>query len=119
MRERNPVFETLRTIVYPVTDLASAKAWWTALLGAPPYFDEPFYVGYDVNGNEVGLVPGAPEDSPTTYWRVRDAAAAYQTLLVHGATEHETPHEVGGGIVTASARDASGNLIGMISLPGE
>ena len=113
------MFETLRTIVYPVVDLASAKAWWTELLGAAPYFDEPFYVGYDVNGNEVGLIPGSAEDSPTAYWRVRDTAAAYRELLERGASEYEAPHDVGGGIVTGAVRDASGNLIGVISLPGE
>jgi len=113
------MFETLRTIFYPVADLANAKAWWTELLGAAPYFDESFYVGFDVNGNEVGLVPGGPDDSPTTYWRVRDAGTAYQKLLDQGASAHEEPHDVGDGIVTGAVRDPSGNLIGVISLPGE
>lgn len=113
------MFETLRTIVYPVSDLATAKAWWTDLLGSAPYFDEPYYVGINVGGNEVGLVPDPEEQSPTAYWRVRDVAAAYQRLLELGATAHEEPHEVGGGLVTAAVRDSSANLIGVISVPGE
>lgn len=113
------MFQTLRTIVYPVPDLASAKAWWSELLGSAPYFDEPFYVGFDVFGNEVGLVPGTAEQSPTAYWRVSDVAATYQKMLHSGATAHEQPHEVGGGIITAAVRDDAGNLIGVISVPGE
>src|SRR5438552_6790905 len=47
----------LRTLIYPVTDLDAAKAWFTELVGFGPYFDEPFFVGFSVGGYELGLLP--------------------------------------------------------------
>lgn len=113
------LFERLRTIVYPVTDLAEGKVWWSQLLARAPYFDEPYYVGFDVNGYEVGLVPSTGDDGPTTYWRVPDADAAFTELLAAGAAAQEEPREVGGGIRSAAARDPSDNLVGVIHIPGE
>ncbi|MEJ7714279.1 MAG: hypothetical protein WKF40_00670 [Thermoleophilaceae bacterium] len=76
----------------PGEDLAEGKVWWSQLLERAPYFDEPYYVGFDVNGCEVGLVPSTGDDGPTTYWRVLDADAADVTeLLAAGAVAHEEP----------------------------
>ncbi len=93
----------LRTVIYPAPDLAAAKSWWSELLGFGPYFDEPFYVGYEVGGYELGLLPDAdPAQGALTYWGVDDAAAAVEQALARGATVHAPATEVGDGIVTAT-----------------
>ncbi len=108
----------LRTIVYPAPDLDAAKRWFTAVAGVPPYFDESYYVGFDVGGYELGLDPGAePGEGPVTYWGVADAGAAVAELLGHGATEHRPVREVGGGIEVASVRTPDGFLLGVIVNP--
>lgn len=115
-------FLGLRTTIYHVEDIEEAKQWYARILDIQPYFDEPFYVGFSVGGYELGL---QPEEHPTkqkaistlTYWGVDDIAATYQHLLNEGATEHEAPHEVGGGIQVASVKDPWGNLFGMIDNP--
>ncbi len=114
-----PVFlHGLRTVIYPAPDLDAAKAWWTQLLGAGPYFDEPFYVGYNVAGYELGLLPGGvATDGALTYWGVDDVAEAVETALSAGAVEHSPMSEVGGGIVTATVRTPQGALLGLIFNP--
>ena len=108
----------LRTVIYPSPNLAIAKAWWTELLGVEPYFDEPFYVGYDVAGYELGLLPSAdPADGAHTYWGVEDVAASVAEALHHGATEHTPPTDVGEGIVTALVRNPQGAIVGFIFTP--
>ncbi|GAB3842764.1 VOC family protein [Hymenobacter jeollabukensis] len=114
------MFQGLRTIVYPVRDLARARQWYTQVLGQPPYFDEPFYVGFNVGGYELGLDPNSPgtgPGGPVTYWGVPDAAAAYTRLLELGAQSHEAVHEVGGGIYVGCVLDPFGNLLGVIQNP--
>jgi len=108
----------LRTVIYPVADLATAKTWWTALLGQEPYFDQPFYVGYEVAGYELGLLPDAdPSDGALTYWAVTDCAAAVTQALAAGASEHTPATEVGDGIVTATVRTPDGSILGLIKNP--
>jgi catechol 2,3-dioxygenase-like lactoylglutathione lyase family enzyme len=108
----------LRTVIHPVADLAAAKAWWTSSLGFGPYFDEPFYVGFEVAGYELGLLPGAdPADGALPYWGVDDCQAAYDEALQLGATEHVPPAEVGDGIVTATVRTPQGSVVGLIRNP--
>ena len=87
----------LRTAIYPAPDLARGKAWYTAVLGAGPYFDEPFYVGFAVGGFELGLVPdGEPGAAGVqAYWGVPDAAAEVVRLLELGAEIHEPVKDVG------------------------
>ena len=112
------MFLGLRTVIYPAPDLPAAKAWFVGLLGNEPYFDEPFYVGFDVGGFELGLNPAlAPATGPVTYWGVRDAGAALDALLAAGATEHEPVAEVGGGIRVASVREPGGSVLGVIENP--
>lgn len=75
----------LRTVIYPSPDVEAAKAWWTGLLGIEPYFDEPFYVGYEVAGYELGLLPdGNPADGAITYWGTDDVAAAVEAAIALG-----------------------------------
>ncbi len=108
----------LRTVIYPSPDLAAAKSWWTALLGVEPYFDQPFYVGYEVAGYELGLLPdGDPADGALTYWGVEDINAAVAEAVAAGATEHTPVTEVGEGISTATVRTPSGALLGLIYNP--
>ena len=108
----------LRTVIYPSPDLAAAKAWWTAFLGIDPYFDEPFYVGYNVGGYELGLLPSAaPSDGALTYWGVTDVAAAVAAAIAGGATEHAPVAHVGDGIVTATVRTPPGAILGLIHNP--
>jgi predicted enzyme related to lactoylglutathione lyase len=108
----------LRTVIYPTTDLAGAKAWWSGYLGIDPYFDEPFYVGFEVAGYELGLVPtdetGA---SPTTYWGVDDVPQAVTDAEANGARLLEAPQDVGDGIIVASVENPSGHVIGLIFNP--
>ena len=112
----------LRTVIYHVTDLVKAKAWYGAVLGFGPYFDQPFYVGFNVGGFELGLDPdvtGYPAGvgGVGAFWGVADAAAAYKRLLELGATGHEAVKEVGGGIRVATVKDPFGNLFGIIENP--
>ena len=114
------MFLGLRTVVYPTADLEASKAWFSGLLGQPPYFDQPFYVGFEVGGYELGLLPQDAEavvTGPVTYWGVPDADRAMEALLAAGATAHEPVTEVGEGIRTASVREPRGSLIGIIENP--
>jgi catechol 2,3-dioxygenase-like lactoylglutathione lyase family enzyme len=110
--------EGLRTVIYPAPVLDASKAWWTTFLGFGPYFDEPFYVGFDVGGYELGLLPTAdPADGALTYWGVADVAAAVVAAVAEGATEHTPAAEVGDGIVTATVRTPPGAILGLIHNP--
>src|SRR5262245_59447616 len=107
------MIQGLRTVVYPVGDLATAKKWYASLVGVQPYFDEPFYVGFSVGGFELGLVPdGVPgAQGSRVYWGVPDAAAELVRLQKLDAKVHEPVTDVGGGIKVASVLDPFGNLI--------
>ena len=112
----------LRTVKYVVPDLARAKAWYAEAFGVQPYFDEPFYVGFNVGGYELGLDPDQNLQQPgaggsTAYWGVADAAAALKRLEDMGARVHEPLTEVGGGIKVASVHDPFGNVVGIIENP--
>jgi len=112
-------FQGLRTVIYPVDDLGAASDWYTRILGIEPYFDEPFYVGYNVGGYELGLTPepAAERDGPIAYWGVDDADAALERLLDRGATLHGEVENVGEGIRVATVEDPFGNVVGIIENP--
>ena len=116
------MLQGLRSQIYQVADLEAAKAWYTALLGKPPYFDEPFYVGFSVGGYELGLQPSDETDTgqakgALTYWGVPDAEAAHAHLLTLGATEYQPVQDVGGGIKLGAVRDPQGGILGVIENP--
>jgi predicted enzyme related to lactoylglutathione lyase len=113
------MFLGLRTAIYPTSDVALSKKWFSELLGAEPYFDEPFYVGFNVAGYELGVVPAGDGDGGgmTTYWGVADADAALARLVGAGAVVREPVNEVGGGIRVASVREPGGNVLGVIENP--
>jgi predicted enzyme related to lactoylglutathione lyase len=115
-------FRGLRTVVYAVQDLSKAKAWYAEVLERAPYFDEEFYVGFDVGGFELGLVPepDAPQErdaAGVAFWGVGDAAAAYRRLLDLGAHDHEPIQDVGEGIMIGAVRDPFGNVLGVVQNP--
>lgn len=112
----------LRTTVYRVADLAAAKEWYSAAFGEPPYFDEPFYVGFNIAGYELGLMP---DDMPAadktenvlSYWGVEDINGEVARLKQLGATMDNDPMNVGGDIVVAELKDPWGNVLGLIYNP--
>jgi predicted enzyme related to lactoylglutathione lyase len=109
----------LRSAIYPVADLDAAKRWYAQVLGAAPYFDQPFYVSFNVGGFELGLLPerGAGTDGVHTLWGVADVKAAHARLIELGAADLEAPHDVGDGIIVAAVRDPFGNRLGLIFNP--
>ncbi len=109
----------LRTVIYPAHDLAAARAWYARVLEREPYFDQPFYVGFNVGGFELGLVPDgqACTDGPQPLWGVADAAAALSRLIDLGAKPLESVTEVGEGIRVAAVVDPFGNRLGIIENP--
>jgi len=121
LREEILMFLGLRTAIYHVSDIEKAKEWYTRILGVAPYFDEPFYVGYNVSGYELGLQPDGANDPKAegvvAYWGVQNAEAAFQRLIELGATKHEGVQDVGGDIKVATVKDAFGNIFGIIENP--
>ena len=112
----------LRTAVYKVGDLARAKAWYAEAFQVEPYFDEEFYVGFNVAGYELGLMSeeasGASKTANVlTYWGVENINAAVRSFLDLGAAEDAAPINVGGDIMVASVKDPWGNVIGLIYNP--
>jgi catechol 2,3-dioxygenase-like lactoylglutathione lyase family enzyme len=107
----------LRSLIYPTADVTTAKAWWSDALGVDPYFDEPFYVGFNVGGYELGLVAAEQSDGPTTYWGVDDVADAVAQALLRGAVVRDEPSDVGEGIIVASVENPLGQLVGFIFNP--
>jgi predicted enzyme related to lactoylglutathione lyase len=107
----------IKTVLHPVTDLAKAKAVYTALLGVAPIADDTYYVGYDAAGQHIGLVPGGgPQGmtSPVAFWQVPDIDAKLAEVTAAGATVREQPHDVGGGRMVATVLDPDGNLLGLM-----
>lgn len=109
----------LRTAIYPVADLAAAKHWYQKVLGHAPYFDEPFYVGFNVGGFELGLIPdGTPGVAgPQPLWGVDDAISAFARLVELGAMPLDEVTDVGGGIKVGAVTDPFGNRFGIIENP--
>jgi predicted enzyme related to lactoylglutathione lyase len=113
------MIQGLRTVVYPVTDIADATAWYKRVLERAPYFQEPFYVGFEVGGFELGLIPdGEPGTAgATAYWGTADIVAEVDRIAGLGATIHSPVTDVGGGISVAALKDPYGNLFGLIQNP--
>jgi catechol 2,3-dioxygenase-like lactoylglutathione lyase family enzyme len=108
----------LGTIIYPARELDACRRWYSQLLGVEPYFDEPFYVGFNVGGYELGLDPNAePGDGPVTCWGVADADAALAWLLERGAVARGAVNDVGDGIRVATVLDPAGSPFGIIENP--
>jgi predicted enzyme related to lactoylglutathione lyase len=115
------MFQGLRTIIYHVEDLPKVKEWYTELLGFKPYFDEVFYVGFNVGGYELGLDPNpAPHtkgNHSITYWGVDNMKESFERIKKMNAKVHSEISNVGGEIEVASFYDPFGNIIGIIYNP--
>ncbi|MGH8005202.1 MAG: VOC family protein [Limisphaerales bacterium] len=116
------MFKALMTAIYHVNDLNKAKEWYSKVLGFGPYFDEPFYVGFEVGGYELGLQPDAESNAPkpagsVAYWGIDDAHTAYRKLLQLGAKPHSEVQDVGEGILVGTVYDPFGNIFGVITNP--
>lgn len=112
------MFKKLRTVVYHVTDLQKAKEWYVTITGITPYFDEPFYIGFDINGCELGLDPDMSNivtgNNTVAYWAVDGIENCVATLVEQGAVILAAVTEVGGGVKVATVKDLWGNAVGLI-----
>ena len=107
----------IKTVLHPVSDVAAAKAVYTALLGVQPMADESYYVGYEVEGQHIGLVPNGAQQgmtAPVAYWHVPDIEAKLAEVTAAGATVKEPAHDVGGGRLVAAFTDPDGNVLGLL-----
>ena len=115
------MFLGLRTVIYRVRDLAAAKEWYAKAFGVQPYFDEPFYVGFEIGGYELGLHPYSGDltvgNNEVAYWGVADVQTAHAHMLAHGASPRDAIQDVGEGIKVAAIADPFGNLVGLIENP--
>src|ERR1700733_1836346 len=109
--------EGIKTVRHPVSDLEKAKPVYTALLGVAPQHEAPYYVGYEVAGQHIGLVPGGgPQGmtSPVAYWHVPDIEAKLAEVTAAGATLKDAVRDVGGGRLVATFTDPDGNVLGLL-----
>lgn len=107
----------VKTVLHPVSDLGKAKEVYAALLGVAPTADSPYYVGFEAEGQQIGLVPsGGPQspDSVVAYWHVADIEAKLAEVTAAGATVKQAPQDVGGGRLVATFSDPDGNVLGLI-----
>ena len=107
----------IKIVLHPVSDLEKSKAVYTALLGIAPQADSSYYVGFDVEGQHIGLVPsGGPQTmtSPVAYWQVPDIEAKLAEVTAAGATVQEPPRNVGGSRLVATFTDPDGNVLGVL-----
>ena len=120
MTDSERTFLGLRTAIYAVDDIARAKEWYSKAFGVEPYFDEPFYVGFNIGGFELGLDPNAKDHGAgggTAYWGVANAEEAVAKIVAAGATLSSPVSDVGGGIKVAVVTDPFGNRVGIIENP--
>jgi predicted enzyme related to lactoylglutathione lyase len=111
------VAQEFTLIVYPVGDIAAATRFYSALLGLDPYMESPYYVGYRIAGQEIGLDPNGHrkgQTGPIAYRPVEDIRKSLELLVEAGAQVHQDVQDVGGGKLTAWVRDADGNLTGLV-----
>ena len=116
------MIQGLGTVIYHVADLDRAKAWYASVFQQQPYFDEPFYVGFNIAGYELGLHPGGTVSRPgpggsVAYWRVTNIDRAVEHFVSNGATVVAKIQDVGGGIKVADLQDPFGNVVGLIENP--
>ena len=110
----------MKTITYPVKDLAAAKQLYGKLFGVEPYMDEPCYAAFNVGDHDVGLDPNGHSKGmtgPTAYWHVDDINKSLEALLEAGAEAGQPIQDVGGGTLIATVKDADGNVTGLFQAP--
>jgi len=105
-------------VLHPVSDLERAKPVYTALLGVPPQSDSSYYVGFEAEGQQIGLVPGGGGmTSPVAYWHVPDIEAKLAEVTAAGGTLKDPARDVGGGRLVATFTDPDGNVLGLLEDP--
>ncbi len=104
----------VKTIIYPVKDMARAKTRFRTLLGVEPYGDSPYYIGFKVGDQDIGLVPNSPEGGMAAFYHVDDIKQSLQSLLDAGSQILRETKDVGGGRLSASVKDPDGNIIGLV-----
>jgi len=109
----------IRTVIYPVQDIARAKAYFRELLGVEPYSDASYYVGFKAGSQDIGLDPNGHREGMTAYYQVDDIRKSLKSLVDAGATTIQEVKDVGGGRLIASVKDADGNIIGLLQDPIE
>ena len=107
----------MKTIIYPVTDINRAKQLYSALLGAEPYVDGAYYVGFRVGEQQIGLDPHGHKEGMTGYFHVSDIHKSLQALVDAGAQTLQEIKDIGGGGLIASVKDVDGNIIGLLQGP--
>ncbi len=119
MSDTSAPFRGLRTVIYGVSDITRAKEWYARAFSTQPYFDEPFYVGFNIGGYELGLDPDSPSGpgGTTAYWGVASCSDAVAFMIANGGTVATDTKDVGEGIKVASIIDPFGNRIGIIENP--
>ena len=104
----------IKTVLHPVTDLEKAKPVYAALLGVEPMADSPYYVGFEAEGQQIGLVPNSDDKGPVAYWHVDDIEAKLAEVIAAGATLKQSPRDVANGRLVATFTDPDGNVLGLI-----
>ena len=104
----------IKTVIYPVKDVNESKTLFRKLLEVEPYADQPYYVGFKVGDQDIGLVPNNPEAGMTAFYHVDDIKNSLQILIDGGGTIIQDVKNVGGGRLIASIRDKDSNIIGLI-----
>ena len=122
MSDKKSLMLGLRTTIYMVENITEATEWYSKVFGVEPYFNEPFYVGFNIGGYELGLHPKEKSTAVKTenvfsYWGVEDIHKTYRHLIDLGATKHEEPNNVGGELMVATVYDPWNNIIGIIYNP--
>ena len=113
------MFEGLRTVIYAAPEIKKAKEWYSNILNIHPYFDEPYYVGFNVQGYELGLQTDRTpcKTGSAVYWGVRNIHESWDFLIKHGASPLEEIMHVGGDVYVATVCDPFGNAFGIIQNP--
>jgi predicted enzyme related to lactoylglutathione lyase len=114
------MFTGLKSVIYPSSDINADKQFWETVTSVKPYFDQPYYVGFNINGSELGLDPNAAKEGltvPISYWNVVNVADAFKSLIANGATVNTEVKNVGGGMMMATFKDRNGNIFGIIDNP--
>ncbi len=104
---------SFKTVLIPTKDIAASRDLYRSLLGAEPIVDSEYYVGFDVDGQHIGIVPGATALLP--HLHVDDMSAAVLQVTSAGGTVVEEPRQVGGGRSVAVVQDASGAVFGLVN----
>jgi predicted enzyme related to lactoylglutathione lyase len=105
------------TVIYPVKDLAEAKTLFRELLEVEPYVDQPYYVGFKVGNQDIGLAPSGDGEGMTAFYHVDDIRRNLKSLVDAGTKPVQEIKDVGGGKLIASVKDDNGNIIGLIQMP--